>query len=193
MATNALLKPPHAKTDFEELLIVKSGTMKYTTGDTTELLERGSIVLIPPLEKHNIENSSDEPLTFYAFLFRSKKGVDIERSKKAGGALVLHKDSMPYTETATKGTRKYFDRATAMCENYEMHTTHLFNKGASHKPQQHVDTEIILMIEGETEMLIDGITYKAGPGDLYIIESGKMHGISNTSDKPCSYFAFKWR
>ena len=62
-----------------------------------------------------------------------------------------------------------------------------------HAPHQHVDTEIILMIDGETEMIIDGKTYKAGPGDLYIVESGKMHGISNTTDKPSSYFAFKWR
>ena len=190
---NGFLKPPHANKDFEQLLIVKSGTMKCTIGDKTELLEPGSVVLIPPLEKHSIENINDGPLTFYALFFRSKKGMDIERSKKAGGALMLHKDSMSYTETTTKGTRKYFDRPTAMCENYEMHTTHLFNKGASHKPHQHVDTEIILMIDGETEMVIDGITYKAGPGDLYFIESGVIHGISNASDKPCSYFAFKWR
>jgi (S)-ureidoglycine aminohydrolase len=187
------LKPPHIKNGLEELVIVKSGTMKCMVGNKTELLGPGSVALIPPLEKQNIENAGDTALTYYVLLFHSKKGMDIERSKQAGGALLLHKDSMPYTETATKGTRKYFDRPTAMCENYEMHTTHLFNKGTSHQPHQHVDTEIILMIDGETEMVIDGISYKAGPGDLYIIESGKMHGISNASDKPCSYFAFKWR
>jgi quercetin dioxygenase-like cupin family protein len=66
-------------------------------------------------------------------------------------------------------------------------------KGPSHAPHQHVDTEIILVIDGQTEMTIDGKTYTAGPGDLYIAESGKMHGISNATDKPCSYFAFKWR
>jgi (S)-ureidoglycine aminohydrolase len=49
------------------------------------------------------------------------------------------------------------------------------------------------MIEGETEMTIDGKHYTAGPGDLYIIESGKMHGVGNATEKPCSYFAFKWR
>lgn len=187
------LKNPHFKTNLEELVIVKSGTMKCMVGGKTELLEPGSVALIPPLEKQNIENAGDEPLTYYVLLFRSKKQMNMKRSSDAGGALMLHKDSMPYTETATKGTRKYFDRPTAMCENFEMHVTHLFNKGASHKPHQHVDTEIILMIEGETEMVIDGITYKAGPGDLYFIESGVLHGISNAGEKPCSYFAFKWR
>jgi len=49
------------------------------------------------------------------------------------------------------------------------------------------------MIEGETAMNIDGKQYTAGPGDLYMIESGKMHGINNTSEKPCSYYAFRWK
>lgn len=74
-----------------------------------------------------------------------------------------------------------------------MHVTQLARKGPSHAPHQHVDTEIILIIDGNTSMSIDGANYTGGPGDLYIMESGKMHGISNASDKPCSYFAFKWR
>ena len=117
----------------------------------------------------------------------------MERSVQAGGTLLLNYDSLAYKEANNKGTRKYFDRPTAMCENYEMHITYLKEKGPSHSPHQHVDTEIILIIDGETEMTIDGKTYKAGPGDLYIAESGKMHGIGNASEKPCSYFAFKWR
>ena len=56
-----------------------------------------------------------------------------------------------------------------------------------------VGTVVILMIDGETEIIIDGKTYKAGPGDFYIIESGELHGVANATDKPCSYFAFKWR
>ena len=60
-------------------------------------------------------------------------------------------------------------------------------------PRQHVDTEIILMIDSKSEMTIDGKSYHAGPGDLYIAESGKLHGIGNATDKPCRYFAFKWR
>ena len=53
--------------------------------------------------------------------------------------------------------------------------------------------EIILIIEGETEMMIDGKTYHARPGDFYIAESKKLYGIGNATDNPCSYFAFKWR
>jgi mannose-6-phosphate isomerase-like protein (cupin superfamily) len=186
-------RPAHTQTDIEEMIIIKEGTMKCTVADKTSVLGAGSVLLIPPLASQVFENIGDGPLTYYVFMFRTKKTMDIERSTKAGGALLLNYDSLAYKEANNKGNRKYFDRPTAMCENYEMHITYLKEKGPSHAPHQHVDTEIILIIDGESEMMIDGKNYKAGPGDMYIAESGKMHGISNATDKPCSYFAFKWR
>lgn len=189
----ALPRPAHTQKDIEEVIIIKEGTMKCTIGNKTAVLGKGSVLLIPPFESQVFENSGNGPLTYYVLMFRSKKTMNIERSKKAGGTLLVNYDSLAYKENNNKGTRKYFDRPTAMCENYEMHITYLKQKGPSHAPHVHVDTEIILVIDGETEMTIDGKTYTGGPGDLYIIESGKKHGISNASEKPSSYFAFKWR
>ncbi|MES1217567.1 MAG: cupin domain-containing protein [Bacteroidota bacterium] len=189
----AVPKPAHTQKDIEEVIIIKEGTVKCTIGNKTSVLGKGGVLLIPPQESQTFENIGNGPLTYYVFMFRSKKAINIERSSQAGGALLLNYDSLAYTETNNKGTRKYFDRPTAMCENYEMHITYLKDKGPSHNPHQHIDTEMILIIDGDTEMTIDGKTYTAGPGDLYIAESGKMHGISNASAKPCSYFAFKWR
>lgn len=119
--------------------------------------------------------------------------MNLERSIKAGGAILLNYDSLTYAEKNGRGTRKYFDRPTATCGNFEMHVTYLKTAGPSHIAHQHLDTEIILVFDGETKMTINGKDYTAGPGDLYIIESGKMHAIANASEKPCSYFAFKWR
>ena len=189
----AVPRPAHTQKDIEEMIIVKEGFVKCTIGNKTAVLSKGGVMLIPPLESQTFENIGDGPLTYYVFMFRSKKKMNMERSTKAGGALLLNYDSLAYTETNNKGTRKYFDRPTAMCENYEMHITYLKDKGPSHTPHQHIDTEIILVIDGNTEMAIDGKTYTAGPGDLYIAESGKLHGISNASEKPCSYIPFKWR
>jgi quercetin dioxygenase-like cupin family protein len=189
----AVPRPPHTQKDIEELIIIKEGKLKCTIGSKTQILGAGSVLLIPPLEMQAFENVGDGPVTYYVFMFRSKKETNIERSKQAGGTMLLNFDSLAYTETNNKGTRKYFDRPTAMTENFEMHITSLNVKGPSHASHQHIDTEIILVIDGQTEMTIDGKTYTAGPGDLYIAESGKLHGISNATDKPCSYFAFKWR
>ncbi|MDP4262558.1 MAG: cupin domain-containing protein [Bacteroidota bacterium] len=186
-------RPPHTQKDIEEIIIIKEGALKCTIGNKTAVLGPGSVILIPPLEMQAFENTGDGPVTYYVFMFRSKKTMNMERSARAGGVLLLNADSLAFKETDKGGARKYFDRPTAMCENFEMHVTTLKDKGPSHSPHSHIDTEIILVIDGNTEMNIDGTVYKAGPGDLFIAESGKMHGISNAAEKPCSYFAFKWR
>jgi len=189
----AMPRPAHTQKDIEELIIIKEGTLKCSIGNKTAILGKGSVLIIPPLESQVFENTGDGPLTYYVLMFRSKKPMDIERSNKAGGILLLNYDSLTYKEANNKGSRKYFDRPTAMCDNYEMHITYLKQKGPSHAAHQHVDTEIILVIDGEAEMTIDGKYYTGAAGDMFIAESGKLHQVGNASDKPCSYFAFKWR
>ena len=189
----AVPRPAHTQKDIEELIIIKEGSMKCTIGEKTAVLGKGSVLLIPPQQSQTFENVGDGPLTYYVFMFRSKKLMDIERGNKAGGALLINYDSLPYTEKANKGLQIFFDRPTAMCENFEMHITTLKQKGPSHAPHQHVDSEMMLVIDGETDMMIDGKNYTATASDLYFAESGKMHGIGNSSDKPCSYFAIRWR
>lgn len=189
----AVPRPPHTQTDREELLIIREGKMKVKIGNKSAVLGAGGVILIPPQEEQTFENVGDGPLTYYVFIFKSKKPMDLERSKKAGGALLLNRDSLEFKKSERGGGRKYFDRPTAMTDNFEMHVTQLDHKGPSHAPHQHVDTEVILVIEGNTTMTIDGKNYTAGPGDMYIMESETMHGISNAEDKTCSYFAFKWR
>lgn len=186
-------QPPHAQDSAEELIIIKEGKLTCTIGDITRTLGPGSVLLIPPQAMQAFKNNGEGPVTYYVFKFRSKMPMDLKRSVSSGGALLLDRDSLVYTESNNKGGRKYFDRPTATCKNFEMHITYLKAKGPSHVPHQHVDTEIILMIDGHSEMMIDGQKYSAGPGDFYIAESGSLHGISNASDAPCSYFAFKWR
>jgi quercetin dioxygenase-like cupin family protein len=189
----AVPRPPHAQKDLEELIIVTEGKMKFTIDKESRILGKGSVVLIPPAGMQSVENIGDGPLTYYVMMLRSEKPMDMERSAQAGGALLLDADSLTYKPSERGGGIKYFDRPTAMCENFEMHITHLSRKGPSHTPHAHTDTEIILVLEGETEMTINNKKYTASAGDLYIAVSGEMHGISNASDKPCRYFAFKWR
>ncbi|NOT50681.1 MAG: cupin domain-containing protein [Chitinophagaceae bacterium] len=190
---DATPRPAHAQDSLEEVIIIKEGKLTCTIGDQTAELGPGSVLIIPPHEMQTFENTNDGHVTYYVLMFRSRQPMDMERSKNAGGALLINADTLTYTEKNERGTEKYFDRATAMCDRYEMHTTTLKKKGPSHAPHQHIETEIMLVISGEAEMTIDGKDYKGGPGDLFIAESGKMHGIANASDKPCKYFAFKWR
>lgn len=186
-------RPAHAQKDIEELIIITEGSMKCTVGDKSTALNTGSVLLIPPGTMQSVENAGNSPLTYYVFQFRSKNGMNMERSASSGGAHIYNIDTLVYSEKDGKGARKYFDRATASAERFEMHTTTLTKAGPSHAPHQHVETEIILVTEGEVEMMIDGKTFKGGAGDFFIAESGKLHGVSNATDKKCTYYAFKWR
>lgn len=184
--------PVHANKEREELVIVKEGKMKATVDGKTKILGPESVLLIMPGQMQSFENIGNGPLTYYAMQYKSKKPVNIERGITGGGSMMLNVDSLVFKPTEKGGGRPYFDRATAMCERLEMHVTQLNKKGPSHNPHAHIETEIILVISGQTEMTIDAKEYTAGPGDFYFINSELFHGVRNASDESCSYFAFKW-
>jgi (S)-ureidoglycine aminohydrolase len=184
--------PPHTQKEIEEVLIVKEGLMKMTMDGENKILPAGSVILIPPLVEQSLENVGDGPLTYYVMMFKSKKTMNIKRGDLAGGKLFINSDDLEVLSTANGSRVGYLERPTAMCEKFEMHVTQLNEKGPSHTPHSHVDTEIILVIKGETEMLIDGNKYQGKAGDLYLMHSNETHGISNASDSSAKYFAFRW-
>lgn len=189
----AVPNPPHTQKDIEEVIFVKEGTMKFTMGTKSQVLGKGSLILIPPLESQAIQQMGDEPLTYYVLMFRSKKPMDMDRSAKAGGPLMLNADSLKYVPSKLGGGIKYINRPTAMLDNLEMHITELKGKGPAHVPHTHIDTELTLVLEGETEMIIKDKTYTAKAGDIYLMNSNELHGISNPVDKPCKYLAIRWK
>lgn len=183
----------HANDDIEECIIVKEGRLKATVEGRTTILGPGGVILLMPQQMHSLENDGDGNLTYYVMRYRARKQMDLQRGEAAGGTLALNADSLAFKPSSRGGGRAYFDRPTAMCERFEMHVTRLDKRGPSHDPHAHVETEIILVISGETEMIIDGKNYKGSSGDLYFINSGLTHGLRNTGDTSCTYFAFKWK
>jgi len=191
--TGAKASAAHANDDIEECIIIKEGLMKVTVEGQSTILGAGGVILLMPKQMHSVENVGNSALTYYVMRYRSKKKMELERGQTAGGTLMLNVDSLIFKPSARGGTRAYFDRPTAMCERFEMHTTELNVKGPSHNPHSHVETEIVLVLSGKTEMTIDGKEYKGTTGDFYFIESDLMHGVRNGSNEPCSYFIMIWR
>lgn len=182
----------HANDDIEECIIVKEGLMKVTLEGESTILGIGGVFLLMPKQMHSLENIGDTNLTYYVMRYKSKKKMNIERGEIAGGSLLLNPQHLVSKPSSRGAGRAYFDRPTAMCERFEMHVTRLDSKGLSHQPHKHIETEIILVLSGETAMMIEGENYKGIAGDFYFMPSQLFHGVSNASDKPCSYFAFKW-
>ncbi len=188
----AMPSKTHANDDIEECILVKEGKMKVSVEDKSTILEAGDVLLLMPRQMHSLQNVGDTNLTYYVMRYRSKKPMNIERGELNGGTKVFNGDNLEFKPSEKGGGIAYFDRPTSMCERFEMHITQLDKKGPSHKPHTHIETEIILVISGDTEMVIDGETYIGTAGDLYFVNSQLLHGISNTSDEACKYFAFKW-
>jgi quercetin dioxygenase-like cupin family protein len=54
-----------------------------------------------------------------------------------------------------------------------------------HHHRQHTDSFYVL--EGELELLLDGETVTARPGDLIAVTRGRTHGFRNASDAPVRF------
>lgn len=187
------IQPAAQKTFFdtkkEQILIIQAGEVKATLNGKSNMLGATSVVVIMPGDKVEFTASS-EGATFYQMAYTSK-GFDLKRGKKAGSE-ILDYSELTYSEHDRGGIREYFHRKTAMCTYYEMHMTNLNPGIKSHEPHTHVATEIVIMIEGETEMEIGNNKYLGKAGDVYFLGASVPHAIRNTGKEQTRYLAFQW-
>lgn len=178
--------------DLEYLLIIRSGKMVIGLNDSAHILGPGSTTLLMPGQHFSILTQNAEPVTYYLFKYRSKQPANLRRGLQYGGSLVKNWDSIVFKPHDKGGIRNYFERATAMCKRLEIHVTTLKEAIKSHEPHTHRAEEIVLMIEGSTEMQIGKDFYKGRSGDLYYLGSNMLHAIRNEGTKPCMYFAIQF-
>ena len=175
----------------EQLIIIKTGILQVTLGDSTFALNAGSMAVLMPGEKILI--NSTQPCVFYIMKYRSKAPKDLERGKKSGSSFVNLCDGIPYKANNNGGGRKdYFERPTAMQKRFEMHVTTLKEGVRSHDPHTHRAEEIVLMISGNGEMQISDNFYKGNQGDFFYLGSNVLHAIKNIGSVPCMYFAIQF-
>ncbi len=175
----------------EQLIIVKTGTLQIGFGDSTFALNAGSVAVLMPGEK--ILLNSTQPCSFYIMKYQSKAPKDMERAKQNGGSFVKFRDAIPFKPNNNGGGRRdYFEHPTAMQKRFEMHVTTLKEGLRSHAPHTHRAEEIVLMIEGYTEMQIGEKFYKGKTGDFFYLGSNVLHAIKNEGTKPCMYFAIQF-
>lgn len=178
----------------ETLLLVKSGQMDIEiAGGLPGAIGPGSIALILPGDDYAVKAGGAETLVYYTMSYRSKSGANADRGRAAGDSFVVDFAELVFQPHDRGGLRNYFNRATTMTENFEMHVTTLNEGITSHPPHTHRAEEIILMIHGEAEELINGEPHALATGDFVFLDSMVPHGIRNTGAGTCMYFAFQWR
>ena len=186
--------PAKQMSDTEELLIVKEGklTIKGWQGKDKSI-GPGSVVLLMPNDKFTLVNQGSSALVFYKLLYNAKSGVNVERGNSNGGSHILDWNDLQFKTTNVGGRRDYFNKPTATTTRFEMHVTTLNAGLPSHAPHQHPEEEIILLIKGNATMTVEGKEYPMSPGDFVFAASGDFHGIRNTGEGQCEYFAFQWK
>jgi (S)-ureidoglycine aminohydrolase len=176
----------------ERILIVKSGKLSVSLVAQSRTLGTGSVAMVMPGEACRLA-AAEDPVTYYQLRYKSRYPVDLARGQKTGGSKLIEWADLPYTANEVGGRRQPFERATAMLSESEMHVTTLNPGLTTHAPHTHVPEELILMIRGEAEMLIDGKPHRGAAGDLFMVRSMVPHNIHNVGSEPAEYYAFQWR
>ncbi len=177
-------------TDGEYLLLIRGGAGEFSSDALTGELTPGSIALVQTGVGFSLKNGGSKTLEFYLFSYKAKmKKPEPDMSR----SLVRTWENITFIPHDKGGIRRYFDQATSETSRFEMHVTTLNGGLRSHDPHTHKAEEIVLMIEGDTEMQIGDRFFKGTAGDVYFLGSNIPHAIRNTGDKPCMYFAFQWQ
>lgn len=174
----------------EYLIIIKSGTLMIDIRDSSYTIGPGSIALLMP--KEQVKLQSKDSCKFYLMKYTSKEPIDLERGRISGGSLVRDWNKLEFIPQERSGRRNFFERPTAMCRRFEMHTTTLKEGIQSHDPHRHKAEEIVLVIENNTEMVVGEQKLKGGVGSIYYLGSNVLHGIRNDGKGLCTYFAFQF-
>lgn len=178
--------------DREELILVKEGKVGITINNQEKVLGPGSIALVATGDEHSMYNAGTDTASYYMIRWKSKIPVDTERSRKNGGSAFFDYTDMKFEESPKGGRRKVTQRPTATLKELEMHITTLEEGMTSHPPHTHVDEEIIVVLKGEVEEMINGSPYHLGTGSVIFLSSMDPHGIRNAGKGACEYYAIRW-
>ena len=181
----------HTHTDNEELIIVKEGKIKQTINDDEKILGPGSVILAMPGDEHGISNVGESKASYYIIRWKTND-FTLANKTKGQKSIMLSWDDFKFEPTNKGGRRNVLRQPTSMLQELEMHVTTLNEGMKSHDQHTHVDEEIILVLKGEVEELIDDQPYRAEAGSLIFLNSMIPHGIRNVGSGPCEYFAFRW-
>ena len=177
----------------ETLIIIKEGKLSIIINNTTQEVGTGSIALILPGDSYSVKNAREESAVYYLLEYQGRSPVNLTRGKEEGGSFVVDWNKVEYREHDKGGRRDFFDRPTAVCDDFEMHVTNLNANTSSHAPHTHVVEEIILLVQGKINMHIDGQELETSVGDFAFVDSNIPHAATNTGSGQAIYYAFQWK
>jgi (S)-ureidoglycine aminohydrolase len=175
----------------ERMIIVGRGSAELSLADRTASMPRGSLALVLPGDAVSVGNRGGQPVRLYLVAYRSRAEPDLQRGRRGGGSLLVPWGDLEFRPHDKGGLRQYFDRPTAMFERLEIHVTTLNGGLTNHEAHTHRVEELVLLLEGEVEMLLGEEWRRVSAGDLVFVASDVPHSLRNLEETPSVYFAIQ--
>jgi XRE family transcriptional regulator, regulator of sulfur utilization len=109
------------------------------------------------------------------------------------GSAVWEWNALNPKATDVGALRDVVRQPTATLEELEMHITTLNPGLSSHPPHQHPNEELVIIREGEVEVLSGGTWKRAGPGSIVFNASNSPHALRNVGAAPTTYHVINWK
>jgi XRE family transcriptional regulator, regulator of sulfur utilization len=109
------------------------------------------------------------------------------------GPAVFEWNALTAKKTDVGQLRDVVRAPTATLDELEMHITTLNPGLSSHPPHQHPNEELVIIREGEVEVLSDGVWKRAGPGSIVFNASNSPHALRNVGAGPTTYHVINWK
>lgn len=109
------------------------------------------------------------------------------------GASVYDWNTMSVKKTDVGEYRQVIKGPTATLDELELHVTTLMPGLSSHAPHTHVNEELVIIREGNVEVLSDGAWKKLGPGSVIFNSTNSLHALRNVGTTPAVYHVINWQ
>jgi len=113
-------------------------------------------------------------------------------AKKPVPSQVIEFAKLADRNSSVGSRRDLFDGPTVTLSNLEGHISTLNPGQISHQPHQHVNEEMVVLIEGKLEVYINGNITQANKGDVLFFSSLDWHNVKNIGDTPATYYVLNW-
>ncbi|USQ94801.1 cupin domain-containing protein [Caulobacter sp. RL271] len=122
-------------------------------------------------------------------------GVAVAQAPKPAllGPSVWRWDEIKFHDTDVGAYAQLVRAPTATLDELEMHVTTLKPGLSSHAPHTHPNEELVIIREGEVEVLSDGVWKKVGPGGVVFNASNSPHALRNVGPGNAVYHVINWK
>ncbi|MBM0106901.1 cupin domain-containing protein [Steroidobacter sp. S1-65] len=111
---------------------------------------------------------------------------------KPMGSVAIAWGDVPVQQEEVRAVRQFLRAPTATLDELELHVTTLPAGATSHAPHKHANEELVIIKEGEVEVLVDGQMKRVGPGSVVFNASNEMHSLRNIGAGPATYHVINW-